>query len=105
LFRDDGRGLDPTAIRKRALELGLLAGDDATKADESQVARFIFAPGFTTSNGATTDAGRGVGMDVVKHVIVDEWGGEIGVSSDPGQYCEFTFSLPIATTAAPAGVA
>ncbi|HZV78579.1 MAG TPA: ATP-binding protein, partial [Candidatus Binatus sp.] len=104
-FRDDGRGLDPSAIRKRALELGLLAGDDATKADESQVARFIFAPGFTTSNGATTDAGRGVGMDVVKHVIVDEWGGEIGVSSDPGQYCEFTFSLPMATTAAPAGVA
>ncbi|MBV8171492.1 MAG: Hpt domain-containing protein [Candidatus Eremiobacteraeota bacterium] len=104
-FRDDGRGLDPAAIRKRALELGLLAGDEAVKADESQVARYIFAPGFTTSNGATTDAGRGVGMDVVKHVIVDEWGGEIGVSSDPGQYCEFTFSLPIATTAAPAGVA
>lgn len=93
-FRDDGRGLNPLEITQRAVELGLISRHDAGVADKSQVARFIFAPGFTTSNGATTDAGRGIGMDVVKHVVVDECGGEIGVSSDPGRYCEFTFVLP-----------
>ncbi len=104
-FRDDGRGLDPLTIRERAVELGLISRDEAVKTDESQVARFIFAPGFTTSNGATTDAGRGIGMDVVKHLVVDECGGEISVSSDPGRYCEFTFVLPRAPAPVPVPVA
>ncbi|MBV8223201.1 MAG: Hpt domain-containing protein, partial [Candidatus Eremiobacteraeota bacterium] len=100
-FRDDGRGLDPIVIRQRAVEMGLISRDEAAKIDESQVAHFIFVPGFTTSNGATTDAGRGVGMDVVKHLVVDECGGEIGVSSDPGRYCEFSFVLPRASGVVP----
>jgi len=95
LFRDDGHGLDPVEIGERAVELGLLSREDAARSDESQVARLIFAPGFSTSNGATSDAGRGIGMDVVKHLIVDECGGEIGVRSDPGRYCQFTFVLPL----------
>lgn len=104
-FRDDGRGLDPVRIKERALELGLVSNDEAAKSDESQLARFIFAPGFTTSNGATTDAGRGIGMDLVKHIVVDDCGGEIGVSSDPGRYCEFSFVLPRAPLAVPVPVA
>jgi two-component system chemotaxis sensor kinase CheA len=95
IFRDDGNGLDPVAIGERAVELGLLSREEAARSDESQVARLIFAPGFTTANGSTTDAGRGIGMDVVKHIIVDECGGEIGVRSDPGRYCQFTFVLPL----------
>ena len=95
IFRDDGHGLDPVEIGERAVELGLLSREDAARSDESQVARLIFAPGFTTANGSTSDAGRGIGMDVVKHLIVDECGGEIGVRSDPGRYCQFTFVLPL----------
>ena len=51
-------------------------------------------PGFSTSDTPTPDAGRGMGMNVVKDRVVDECGGEIAVSSEPGQYCEFEFSLP-----------
>jgi chemotaxis protein histidine kinase CheA len=59
----------------------------------------IFAPGFTTEQSSTPDAGRGMGMDIVKRRIVDECGGEISIRSDPGRYCEFEFALPVAALA------
>jgi signal transduction histidine kinase len=40
------------------------------------------------------DAGRGMGMNVVKRRIVDDCEGEIAVHSEPGRFCEFTFELP-----------
>jgi signal transduction histidine kinase len=38
-------------------------------------------------------------MDAIKRRIVDECGGEISIRSDPGCYCEFEFSLPVAAQA------
>ncbi len=96
-YRDDGRGLDAAKIRARALDLGLLEPADAA-ADDSEVASLIFEAGFTTVDGAGVDAGRGMGMNVVKRRIVDDCEGEIAVHSEPGRFCEFTFELP-----APAG--
>jgi two-component system chemotaxis sensor kinase CheA len=92
--RDDGRGLDAAKIRQRAIESGLLAGSRVEEVDDSEIASFIFAPGFTTSDQATTDAGRGMGMNIVKDRIVDRCGGEITVNSEVGRFCEFAFVLP-----------
>jgi HPt (histidine-containing phosphotransfer) domain-containing protein/two-component sensor histidine kinase len=94
LYRDDGAGLDPERIRRRAADLGLLSPEDAAALDDGGVAALIFMPGFSTSDAPTPDAGRGMGMNVVKDRVVDECGGEIAVSSEPGRYCEFEFSLP-----------
>ena len=93
-FRDDGRGLDARKIRQRAIEVGLLAADRAEGADDSQVAGFIFAPGFSTADETTLAAGRGVGMNVVKQRVVDDCGGEIGLDSEAGSFCEFSFVIP-----------
>jgi len=93
-FRDDGRGLDAEKIRARAVAAGLLPAERATLADDSEIASFIFAPGFSTSDETTLTAGRGVGMNVVKQRVVDDCGGEIGVDSQTGHFCEFTFVLP-----------
>jgi two-component system chemotaxis sensor kinase CheA len=93
-FRDDGRGLDAEKIRARAISAGLLEADRADLADDSEIAGFIFAPGFSTADEATSIAGRGVGMNVVKERVVDDCGGEIGVDSQAGRFCEFTFVLP-----------
>ncbi len=93
-FRDDGRGLDAEKIRACAVLAGLLDADHAELADDSEIASFIFEPGFSTADESTSIAGRGVGMNVVKERVVDDCGGEIGVDSQPGQFCEFTFVLP-----------
>ncbi len=93
-FRDDGRGLDAARIRARAYETGLLSETERDALGDSEVARFIFVPGFSTVDGVTPDAGRGMGMNVIKGRIVDDCGGEIAVDSEAGAFCEFSFVLP-----------
>lgn len=93
-FRDDGRGLDAARIRSRAVEVGLLPQVEALRIDDSEVAGFIFEPGFTTVEGLAREAGRGMGMNVVKQRVVDDCGGEIEVDSEPGMFCEFSFVIP-----------
>ena len=67
---------------------------------EADLAAFIFNPGFSTAAKADADAGRGMGLDIIKHHVVDEAGGEIAVRSQPGAFCEFTCLFPSETTAA-----
>jgi HPt (histidine-containing phosphotransfer) domain-containing protein len=93
-YRDDGVGLDPDRIRSRAAALGILSPAEAAALDDGGIAAIIFAPGFSTADEPSTDAGRGMGMSVIKERVVDESQGEIAVSSEPGQYCEFEFTLP-----------
>jgi chemosensory pili system protein ChpA (sensor histidine kinase/response regulator) len=89
---DDGKGLDPARIRRRAEELDLLqpgqSVDDATLLD------FIFRPGFSTATEVTQVAGRGVGMDVVKSEVT-ALGGRIEIVSQPGQGTTFRLYLPL----------
>jgi HPt (histidine-containing phosphotransfer) domain-containing protein len=92
--RDDGRGLDAVKIKQRAVEAGLLAADHAEIGD-SEVAGFIFAPGFSTAEKSSVDAGRGIGMNVIMQRVVDDCGGEITVNSESGRFCEFAFALPL----------
>lgn len=95
--RDDGRGLDSAKIKQRAIESGLLAVSRVEELDDSEIASFIFAPGFSTSDESAADVGRGMGMNVVKDRIVDRCGGEIAVNSEGGRFCEFAFVLPSTT--------
>jgi signal transduction histidine kinase len=94
-FRDDGRGLDPTRIREAAVAKGLVTPEEAAAMGDGDIVGLIFQPGFSTAEESTTDAGRGMGMNVIKEAIVDKCGGEIGVNSEPGQFTEFTFVIPL----------
>jgi len=94
-YRDDGRGLSAPEIRRHAIDAGLLSALEADAVDDSDVAAFIFEPGFTTAAGASLEAGRGMGMSLVKRRIVDDCEGEILVNSEPGRSCEFSFELPL----------
>jgi chemotaxis protein histidine kinase CheA len=94
-FRDDGRGLDPYKIRQRAVEQGIFSSERARAVDDSEVAGVIFTPGFSTVDETTNEAGRGMGMNIIKQLVVDECGGEIFVNSEVGQFCEFSFVLPV----------
>jgi chemotaxis protein histidine kinase CheA len=89
LFQDDGRGLDLGTIRARAREL---FGSDVL--DDAQAAQVIFEPGFSTAAATTGDAGRGVGLDLVRE-RVEGLGGMILVHSEPGVFCAFQIVLPL----------
>ena len=63
---DDGRGMRPDVIRKKAIEKGLIDVETANSLDEKQSLQLIFLPGFSTKDQISNISGRGVGMDVVK---------------------------------------
>lgn len=88
---DDGAGLDREAIRRRAIERGLLAID--AQPDEPELDNLIFASGFTTADQVSQLAGRGVGMDVVRNEV-RQLGGSVDIQSVRGQGVRFTLRLP-----------
>jgi len=75
---DDGAGISVDAVRKKAIEKGLVT--DAVAADMSteRIFQFIFEPGFSTAHAVTNISGRGVGMDVVR-TNIESIGGTIDI--------------------------
>jgi chemotaxis protein histidine kinase CheA len=94
LSRDDGAGLNADAIRKRAVREKLIPED--AQLSENDLYALIFAPGFSTVDSTTEDAGRGVGLDVIRAEIVDELHGEIQIGFAAGRFCEFGIIIPTA---------
>ncbi|MDH4161380.1 MAG: chemotaxis protein CheA [Nitrospirota bacterium] len=90
--RDDGKGLDPDAIRAKAVGKGLIASD--AKLTEKDLFALILDPGFSTAEKVTSVSGRGVGMDVVKRAI-DSLRGSIEISSRKGAGTTITLKLPL----------
>jgi two-component system chemotaxis sensor kinase CheA len=91
---DDGRGMRPDVIRRKALEKGLIDPEMANGLDDRQSLQLIFMPGFTTKDQISNISGRGVGMDVVKTNIA-KLNGKIDIDSVHGQGTTITISLPL----------
>lgn len=90
---DDGRGLDPAALRHRAVELGLGSEIEAQNRSESEARELIFERGFSTAPRLSGAAGRGIGMDVVRSAL-RRLNGEIRTESLAGRGTRFTLRLP-----------
>jgi chemotaxis protein histidine kinase CheA len=95
---DDGRGLDLTAIRGRAVALGLLDADEA--ADDATLAQLVLAPGFSTRASATQLSGRGIGLDVVNQAVREQRG-SLDIETTPGQGTRIRLRLPVRLAAVP----
>ena len=91
--RDDGRGINTEAVRKKAVERGLVSAAEAPRLDEQQVWALLFEPGFSMAEKITDISGRGVGLDVVK-LALDSLGGQLRVESELGVGTTFTLVLP-----------
>lgn len=89
---DDGKGMDPDFLRKKAISKGLIGENDAQSVDEAL--QLVFLPGFSTKEVASSVSGRGVGMDVVK-TAVEKHRGTIRISSTMGVGTRFLIRLPI----------
>ncbi len=88
---DDGRGINIPAVRKKALERGLITeGQDIS---DQEVIQFIFHAGFSTAAAVTQISGRGVGMDVVQSEI-KQMGGVVSIHSETGKGTTFVIRLP-----------
>lgn len=89
---DDGAGMDPKKIKKKAIEKGLIPSD--AQLSDKEAIDLIFMPGFSTSETVTNISGRGVGMDVVKRKVSDIRG-TVQVSSSLGEGTTITIKLPL----------
>lgn len=89
---DDGRGLNKSKLRAKAVEKGLIQ-DDAVLTDK-QTYELIFMPGFSTAEQLTDVSGRGVGMDVVRRNI-QALGGNIEIVSELGSGTTMAIHLPL----------
>ena len=96
---DDGRGIDKTAVRARAIEIGAINDREGLSDDEAL--RMILHPGFSTADKVSEVSGRGVGLDAVERTI-HELGGEIRISSENGKGTRFELVVPTTLVMIPA---
>jgi two-component system, chemotaxis family, sensor kinase CheA len=91
---DDGGGMDPNALKDRAVEKGVLDEDAAARLSDSEAFALIFAPGFSTKEEISDVSGRGVGMDVVKTKIA-QLNGSIDIESQVGEGTRIIIKVPL----------
>lgn len=99
-IKDDGKGIDPQFIRKKAKEKHLLDHSAIDALTDQQALELIFYPGFSTAEKISSVSGRGVGMDVVK-TNINKLGGEIQLSSEPSVGSTVTIRLPLTLAVLP----
>jgi two-component system chemotaxis sensor kinase CheA len=92
--RDDGKGIDPERIRRKAIERGLVKEIDSLQMSKEEILNFIFKPAFSTADVVTETSGRGVGMDVVWTSVM-RLGGTIHLDSEVGRGTTFTLQMPL----------
>lgn len=98
---DDGRGIDYDAVKRSAIERGLVSPETADRLTERDLREMLFHPGFSTAPVKTELAGRGVGLDVVRANIA-VLNGEIDIQSARGKGTKFTLKVPLTLIISPA---
>ena len=92
-IEDNGKGIDPSVIERKARERGLIRNQDI-KLSPKEIIAYIFEPGFSTADKVTDISGRGVGMDVVK-TNIGRINGIIDVNSEVGQGTQIALKIPL----------
>ncbi len=92
--RDDGRGIDRSAVREKAVARGLVPALEAERLTDLDALDLIFEPGFSTASEVTEVSGRGVGLDVVRSVL-QKLKGSAHVSSQLGRGTVFQLRMPL----------
>jgi len=93
-IEDDGGGMDPAKLKAKAVEKGLITGEQASMMTDGEALRLIFAPGFSTAATVTDVSGRGVGMDVVR-TNIEQLGGTVDIESTLKQGSAVHITLPL----------
>ncbi|MBP3221416.1 MAG: Hpt domain-containing protein [Neisseriaceae bacterium] len=94
LVEDDGSGIHFDKIRQRLVEKGTCTEDEAREMQKRELIMHLFDSGLSTAEEGNQDAGRGVGMDIVRERIA-EIKGKLKIASEEGQYTRFTVTFPL----------
>ncbi len=89
VIEDDGRGIDPAAVRAAAIERGLLGGEEVAALSDQTALELLF------ELGARSRAGRGIGLAVVR-ARIESLGGGVALTSRPGAGTRCEISVPAA---------
>lgn len=92
--RDDGNGIDTEAVKRKALEKGIVTREQADSMSEKEAIELLFHAGFSTSEKVSDVSGRGVGLDVVKSKI-EALSGDVEVKSKLGEGSTWIIRLPL----------
>ncbi len=93
-IKDDGKGMDPEVLKKKAIEKNVITAEEAKNMDNETAFGLVFKPGFSTAAQITDVSGRGVGMDVVK-TNIEKLNGIINIESEIGHGTRFKMKLPL----------
>jgi chemosensory pili system protein ChpA (sensor histidine kinase/response regulator) len=91
---DDGRGINPETLREKALRENFITAAEAAKMTDEQALQLVFLSGFSTAKQLTENAGRGVGMDIVRESVVRQQG-TISLKSTTGRGTTVIIRLPM----------
>ncbi|MCH8156257.1 MAG: chemotaxis protein CheA [Nitrospinae bacterium] len=98
---DDGGGIDPEKIKRKAIEKNVITEEQAAKMSDREAVNMVFAAGFSTAEKVTNVSGRGVGMDVVK-TNIEKIGGTVEIQSRPGEGTTLKVKIPLTLAIIPA---
>ncbi|MBL8757072.1 MAG: chemotaxis protein CheA [Phycisphaerae bacterium] len=91
---DDGKGLDPAHIARKAVEKGVATQADVDAMNDREKMRLVFLPGFSTAEQVSDVSGRGVGMDVVR-TNIEKIKGTIDLQGSLGRGTEVVITIPL----------
>ncbi|MBV5316337.1 MAG: chemotaxis protein CheA, partial [Desulfobulbaceae bacterium] len=93
-IRDDGKGIDPDVIKRKAYEKGIIDQERLERISDQEAVNLVFAAGFSTADVVSDLSGRGVGMDVVR-TAVEKVNGTLNLESEKGEGTRIRLSLPL----------
>ena len=93
-IEDDGKGMDPEKIKRKAIARGLIKKERIASIPDKELFMLVCHSGLSTAETVTDVSGRGVGMDAVK-TVVDSVGGSLEIDSVFGKGTSITLKLPL----------
>jgi two-component system chemotaxis sensor kinase CheA len=90
---DDGAGVDLAAVRRRAVERGIVSAARAAALTDDEATELLFAPGFSTRDRAGELSGRGIGLDAMRAAVAEE-DGTVILASRSGVGSTVTVRVP-----------
>ena len=91
---DDGKGIDPAVIKRKAYEKGIIDETVLERISDQEAVNLVFAAGFSTAETVSDLSGRGVGMDAVRNAV-ERVNGSVTLTSEKGQGTRLRLSLPL----------
>ncbi|MBX7054450.1 MAG: response regulator [Pyrinomonadaceae bacterium] len=94
MIADDGRGISVTKLKEKAVKNEIISPEIAETLDDEAAHYLMFERGLTTADTLNLNAGRGIGMSIVKE-SVEKCGGRLAISSEPQIGTTFTIRMPL----------